>query len=124
MATPKKMSATARSTLRWRTTRTPTPTARVFGNRAGERLVKAGIKYAWTKATKAADLDGFHFHDLRHTSASWMVQAGVPLNTVRVVLGHKSLAMTLRYAHLAPDHQADAMAALDGLPGPSRLTAT
>ena len=62
-----------------------------------------------------------------------MVQAGVPLNTVREVLGHKSLTMTLRYAHLAPDHQADAMAALDGLPGggvgrgpmlPSRLTAT
>ena len=43
-----------------------------------------------------------------------MVQAGVPLNTVRDVLGHKSLMMTLRYAHLAPDHHADAMAALDG----------
>lgn len=109
-----KMSTKARAALKSISTRTPTPTAHVFRNRAGERLVKAGITWAWAQATKGADLDGFHFHDLRHTSASWVVQAGVPLNTLRVVMGHKSITMTLRYAHLAPDHQADAMAALDG----------
>ncbi|MCH7476280.1 MAG: site-specific integrase, partial [Gemmatimonadetes bacterium] len=110
-----KMSATARATLKAIETRTPTPAARVFRNRTGGRVSKSGIAYAWEKATKAANLDGFRFHDLRHSAASFMVQAGVPLNTVRVVLGHKSLTMTLRYAHLAPDHQADAMAALDAV---------
>ena len=44
-----------------------------------------------------------------------MVQAGVPLNTVRAILGHKSYSMVLRYAHLAPDHQRDAVRALDRL---------
>lgn len=50
-----------------------------------------------------------------------MVQAGVPLNTVREILGHKSLSMTLRYAHLAPDHQADAMSAMDRVLGTKPL---
>ena len=44
-----------------------------------------------------------------------MVQAGIPLNTVREILGHRSLNMTLRYAHLAPAHQAEAVAVLDRL---------
>ncbi len=90
-----------------------------------ERVSRSGIAYAWEKATKASDLDGFRFHDLRHSAASFMVQGGVPLNTVRVVLGRKSIAMTLRYAHLAPDHQADAMAALDAvLESPVKSPAT
>jgi hypothetical protein len=46
-----------------------------------------------------------------------MVQWGVPLNTVREVLGHQSFAMTLRYAHLAPDHLAGSAAALDAALG-------
>jgi integrase len=62
-----------------------------------------------------AKLEGLRFHDLRYSAAGFMVQAGVPENTVREILGHKSLGMTLRYAHLAPDHQADAMNALDGV---------
>ena len=86
-------------------------------------MIRGGIQWAWESAARAAGLAGFHFHDLRHTSASWMVQAGVPLNTVREVLGHKSLTMTLRYAHLAPDHQADAMAALDGYRGQIQMPA-
>ena len=55
----------------------------------------------------------FHFHDLRHTFASHLVMAGVDLTTVSRLLGHKSLTMTLRYAHLAPAHMTKALEILD-----------
>lgn len=70
------------------------------------------LKTAWQKVAKAAKLDAFTFHDLRHTFASKLVQAGVDLNTVRELLGHADIKMTLRYAHLAPEHKAAAVAKL------------
>lgn len=64
-------------------------------------------------AVAAAKLEDFHFHDLRHTFASWLVMRGRPLRELQELLGHPTLAMTVRYSHLSPDRLRDAVAALD-----------
>lgn len=71
------------------------------------------INSAWDKLTKAAKLPDFRFHDTRHHFASMLVQGGVDLNTVRELLGHSDLKLTLRYAYLAPHNTARAVAVLD-----------
>lgn len=63
---------------------------------------------AFQKAVKRAKVGPLRWHDLRHTWASWAVQSGVTLQELMELGGWKSYAMVLRYAHLAPDHLADA----------------
>ena len=55
----------------------------------------------------------FHFHDPRHTAASFMAMAGVDLMSIKQILGHKTIQMTLRYSHLSPGHLRNAVAAID-----------
>jgi integrase len=62
---------------------------------------------AWQSALQRAGIENFRWHDLRHTWASWHVQAGTPLNVLRELGGWSSYTMVLRYAHLAPEHLAD-----------------
>jgi integrase len=61
------------------------------------------IKRAWDTARTLANLPGFRLHDLRHSAASFMVNAGVDIFAIGRVLGHSSHASTMRYAHLSGD---------------------
>ena len=67
------------------------------------------IQKVWITLRKAIGLKSFRWHDFRHHFASKLVMAGVDLNTVRELLGHSDIKMTLRYAHLAPEHKAKAV---------------
>jgi integrase len=80
----------------------------VFPSPEGRFLHNFGRAWA-AKAMKAAEITDVRFHDLRHTAASRLVMAGVDLYTVKEILGHKTLVMTLRYSHLRPAHQRQAV---------------
>ena len=56
---------------------------------------------AWNVAVRDAKIEDFRFHDLRHTAASYMAQGGATSLDIAAVLGHKTLAMVKRYAHLS-----------------------
>ena len=71
----------------------------VFANpTTGTRYVD--IWQSFNQARQQAGLTDFRFHDLRHTFASWAVQSGMDLYTLSRILGHQSVKMTTRYAHL------------------------
>ena len=63
------------------------------------------IRKSYSTALKNSGITNFRFHDLRHTFASQLVMSGIDLNTVRELLGHKDMTMTLRYSHLAQSHK-------------------
>ena len=94
----------------WRGRAVADPDAYVFPGAEGGRL--EDVKSGWLPIVAAANVQAFRFHDLRHSFASRLVMAGVDLNTVRELLGHADLKMTLRYAHLAPEVKAAAVAKL------------
>jgi len=79
----------------------------VFSNKDGQPFKKV---YKGLKAIlKRAGIENFRFHDLRHTFASHLVMDGTDLKTIQELLGHKTFRMTLRYAHLSPDHKRKAV---------------
>lgn len=100
------LNTEALNTLRdWR--KQTTSDILVFPSKSGQPF--NNIKKAWLGLKKAANITNFRWHDLRHHFASRLVMADVDLNTVRELLGHSDMSMTLRYAHLAPEHKANAV---------------
>ncbi len=91
---------------------------RLIRNLAGEPL--CGPRYWFEKAIRKAGIEDFHWHDLRHTFASRLVMAGVSLRAAQEALGHKSIAMTVRYSHLSPDYQLAAVERLVPRPETAR----
>ena len=102
------LNANAREALEsWR--RQSNSTEYVFDN-GGEPLTT--VKKAWRLLLKSAKVENFRWHDMRHDFASQLVIRGVPLNTVRELLGHADLKTTLRYAHLSDTAKSDAVTLL------------
>lgn len=73
------------------------------------------VKTAFNAAVRRAGIVDFRFHDLRHTFASQLLMKGGTLKDVQELLGHKTMTMTLRYAHLTQEHKRKAVNLLNGL---------
>jgi integrase len=72
-----------------------------------ERAKKAeclDLRQPWEKALKAAGITDFHWHDLRHTAASYLAMSGVSLVEISKILGHRTMQMVSRYSHLSEGH--------------------
>ena len=65
------------------------------------------MRSPWVAALKKAEITDFHFHDLRHSCASYLAMNGASMNEIAEVLGHKTLQMVKRYSHLSEAHTAD-----------------
>lgn len=87
----------------------------VFCDREGRPYRE--IKNGFNSAKRRAGLLWLHFHDLRHTFSSHLISSGENLTVIRELLGHKSYAMTLRYAHLSKDRKVQAVERLGALYG-------
>ena len=77
----------------------------VFPNSEGDRPMF--IEQHWLSALESADIEDFRFHDLRHSAASSLAMNGATLAEIAEILGHKTLQMVKRYAHLSEQHTAD-----------------
>ena len=80
------------------------------------------IRTAFENAVAEAKLDDFHFHDCRHHFASWFVMRNGSLQALKEILGHASLAMTMRYAHLAPEHLRSEIVKTDRAIQPTKIS--
>lgn len=95
------ITGTALEVLKQRSRLRRIDTDLVFVNAHGKATVP---RFAWLKALRQAEIADFTFHDLRHTAASYLAMSGATLAEIAEVLGHKTLAMVKRYAHLTEGH--------------------
>lgn len=90
----------------WGEVRPLTADALVFpGRTLRTKNTPLDFERAWQTALKRAGIEGFRFHDLRHTAASYLAMNGAGLREIADILGHKTLAMVQRYSHLTYDHK-------------------
>jgi integrase len=89
----------------------------VFSRKNGSRILC--VKEAFKAACDRAGISDFRFHDLRHTAASLLAAGGCDIITLQHILGHKTLAMTQRYAHLVPGRHDRTREIMEGLWGTS-----
>lgn len=82
-----------------------------YDKKTGNRFKE--IKRSFATACRKAGIKDFVFHDFRHTFASHLVMIGTDQTAIRELIGHKSLTMTMRYAHLSPSHKVKALEMLD-----------
>jgi integrase len=87
-------------------------TGRIFRDVTPEQ-----VSITFLRACRKSGVSDFHFHDLRHTAASWLRMAGADIHTVAQLLGHKDLRMAIRYQHLSPTFLAEAVGRLDEIYG-------
>ncbi len=78
------------------------------------------IKTSFKVTCDNAGIEDFHFHDLRHTFASQLILKGGTLKDIQELLGHKTMTMTLRYAHLTQEHKRNAVNLLNSLLAPKK----
>ena len=71
------------------------------------------LRSQWDKVIKEAEMHNFKFHDLRHTAASYLAMNGASLHEIAEILGHKTLAMVQRYAHLTEQHTSNVVASMN-----------
>ena len=67
------------------------------------------MRTAWETTVRKAEIENFRFHDLRHSTASYLAMNGASLLEIADILGHKTLQMVKRYSHLSEDHKADVL---------------
>jgi integrase len=73
------------------------------------------VKRSFQTALRRAGIEDFRFHDLRHTSCSYLTMRGAPIQAVQDHAGHSSIKMTMRYSHLSPQFRRDSIQLLNGL---------
>jgi integrase len=91
----------------------------VFCNPTTKERIK-DVKTAFKAACRRGEISDLRFHDLRHTAATKMIEAGVDLVTVSKILGHSSIQMTMRYAHPTPENMQRAVGKLAEIFTPKR----
>lgn len=104
------LNETAQEVLREMRRRNHLKSSYVFGDKNGQPWKE--IKDGFAGACRRAGIVNFRFHDLRHTFASHLAMNGYSMKAIADLLGHTTLTMVRRYAHLSPGHLHDAVSSL------------
>jgi integrase len=92
----------------------PSGSAFVFPSRVSQNK-PVSLRTPWETALRRAGIEGFRWHDLRHSAASFLAKGGASLLEIGAVLGHKSANTTKRYSHLTETHTADLVRKMSAL---------